>query len=131
MEAGTISLRSLHRPAERIVGEKGSRLSGGQKQRVAIARAFLIDPKILVLDDSTSAIDGKTESEIVAAIKELMKNRTSFLITNRLNMMRQADRIVVMDKGKVEAEGKHKDLLANNQIYRRIFNPYMDLEGEL
>lgn len=114
-----------------LVGEKGSRLSGGQKQRIAIARAFLIDPKILVLDDSTSAIDGKTESEIVNAIKDLMKGRTSFLITNRLNMMRHADRIIVLDKGKVEAEGKHDELIQSNRIYRRIFQPYMDFGGNL
>lgn len=115
---------------ETVVGEKGSRLSGGQKQRVAIARAFLTDPKILVLDDSTSAIDAKTESEIVGAIKDLMKGRTSFLITNRLNMMRQADRIIVLDKGSIEAEGKHQDLIQTNRIYKRIFQPFMDSEGE-
>lgn len=112
-----------------VVGEKGSRLSGGQKQRVAIARAFLIDPAILVLDDSTSAIDAKTESEIVGAIKDLMKGRTSFLITNRLNMMRQADRIIVLDKGSIEAEGIHEELIQTNRIYKRIFQPYMEMEG--
>ncbi|MHA2029380.1 MAG: ABC transporter ATP-binding protein, partial [Candidatus Kariarchaeaceae archaeon] len=72
--------------------------------------------------------DGKTESEIVGAIKDLMRGRTSFLITNRLNMMRQADRIIVLDKGKIEAEGRHEELIVTNRIYRRIFQPYMDLE---
>jgi len=109
------------------VGERGMRLSGGQKQRIAIARAFLADPKILILDDSTSAVDSQTEQEIVAAIKELMRGRTSFIITARLNMIRQADKVLVLEKGKLVAQGKHEDLLHNNTIYRRIFDPHMEL----
>ena len=110
------------------VGERGERLSGGQRQRIAIARAFLTDPKILVLDDSTSAVDGKTESEIVSAIKNLMKGRTSFIITNRLNMMRQASKIIVLDQGKIKGIGTHSQLLKDNDIYKRIFSPYMEVK---
>ncbi|MHA2251694.1 MAG: ABC transporter ATP-binding protein [Candidatus Kariarchaeaceae archaeon] len=109
-----------------ITGERGERLSGGQRQRIAIARALLTDPKILVLDDSTSAVDGKTEHEIVSALNELMKGRTSFLITNRLNMMREADRILVVNNGIIVSEGKHKDLIGKDPIYTRIFSPYMN-----
>ncbi len=110
---------------ETITGERGAKLSGGQRQRIAIARAMLSDPKILILDDATSAIDGKTENEIVSALNELMKGRTSFLITNRLNMMRNADRIVVIDNGTIIAEGRHSELIGSNQIYTRIFSPYI------
>lgn len=112
-----------------ITGERGEMLSGGQRQRIAIARALLVNPKILILDDSTSAIDGKTEHEIVSALNELMKGKTSFLITNRLNMMRKADRIIVLDKGRIVAIGEHQDLIRNNKIYRRIFSPYITLKA--
>ena len=112
---------------DQIVGERGTRLSGGQKQRIAIARAFLADPKILILDDSTSAVDSETEQEIVSAIKELMIGRTSFIITARLNMIRQADKVLVLDSGKLVASGSHDQLLQSNDIYRRIFDPHMEL----
>jgi len=114
-----------------VVGERGVRLSGGQRQRIAIARAFLIDPIILVLDDSTSAIDGKTENEIVSAMQELMENRTTILITNRLNMMKKADKIIVLNQGKLVGIGQHDELIKNNPIYRRIFQPYLDTEGTM
>lgn len=113
-----------------VVGERGVRLSGGQKQRVAIARAFLINPKILILDDASSAIDGKTENEIVSALKELMSGRTTFLITNRLNMIRQATKVLVLEYGKISGEGTHEELIQTNKVYRRIFDPHMEL-GEL
>lgn len=112
---------------ETIVGERGVRLSGGQKQRVAIARAFLVNPKILILDDATSAIDGKTEQEIVSALKALMEGRTTFLITNRLNMIRQATRVLILEDGKISGEGTHDELIASNLIYRRIFDPHLEL----
>ena len=110
-----------------MIGERGVRLSGGQRQRIAMARALLVNPKILLLDDSTSAVDAKTEDEIVSAIHELMKGRTSFIITNRLNMIKKANHVLVFDKGKLDAVGNHSELLTQNKIYRRIFDPHMEL----
>ncbi|MHA2503717.1 MAG: ABC transporter ATP-binding protein [Candidatus Kariarchaeaceae archaeon] len=110
-----------------LVGERGMRLSGGQRQRIGIARAFLVDPKILILDDSTSAVDSETEQQIVGAIRSVMKSRTSFIVTARLNMIRQADKVLVIDKGKIVGQGTHNDLLLTNLIYRRIFDPHMEL----
>jgi ATP-binding cassette subfamily B protein len=108
-----------------LTGERGERLSGGQRQRVAIARALISDPKILILDDSTSAIDAKTEHEIVSALNELMRGRTSFLITNRLNMIRRADKILILNNGMLAGEGTHNELLSSNSIYQRIFSPHL------
>ncbi|MHA2169280.1 MAG: ABC transporter ATP-binding protein [Candidatus Kariarchaeaceae archaeon] len=108
-----------------LTGERGERLSGGQRQRVAIARALVSDPKILILDDSTSAIDAKTEHEIVSALYELMRDRTSFLITNRLNMIKQADKILILDNGILAGIGTHNELISSNPIYQRIFSPHL------
>ena len=105
-----------------VIGERGVTLSGGQRQRLALARAFLTDPRILVLDDSTSAIDSATEDKIQRAIYAAAKGRTTFIITHRLSQIRWADLIIVMRKGQVEAIGKHEDLLASSEAYRRIFN---------
>jgi ATP-binding cassette, subfamily B, bacterial len=107
-----------------LVGERGVRVSGGQKQRLAIARAFISDPKILILDDATSAVDAKTEAELMTAIKNVMEGRTTFLITTRLNLIKQADNILVLDEGRVVGFGKHEDLIRENLIYRRIFGPH-------
>jgi len=107
---------------ETVIGERGVTLSGGQRQRLALARAFLTDPRILVLDDSTSAIDSATEDKIQRAIYAAAKGRTTFIITHRLSQIRWADLIIVMRKGRVEAIGKHEDLLASSEAYRRIFN---------
>jgi ATP-binding cassette subfamily B protein len=104
------------------VGERGTTLSGGQKQRVAIARALLMDPRILILDDSTSSVDTVTEYEIQQALTGLMKGRTSFVIAQRISTVRNADKILVLDKGKIAAEGKHDDLLENSPIYAEIYN---------
>jgi len=103
------------------VGERGTTLSGGQKQRVAIARALLLNPRILILDDSTSSVDLGTESIIQAALEKLMKDRTSFVIAQRISTVMNADQIIVLDKGKVAAIGKHLDLLENNEIYAEIY----------
>jgi ATP-binding cassette subfamily B protein len=105
-----------------VIGERGVTLSGGQRQRLALARAFLTDPRILVLDDSTSAIDSATEDKIQRAIYAAAKGRTTFIITHRLSQIRWADLIIVMRKGRVEAIGKHEDLLASSEAYRRIFS---------
>ena len=104
-----------------IVGERGQTLSGGQKQRIAIARTLLMDPKILILDDSTSFIDTKTEQEIQKALVALLKDRTTFVITQRLSTIKNADRIIVLDKGKLQEIGTHEELIALNGIYSQIY----------
>lgn len=104
------------------VGERGQTLSGGQKQRVAIARALLLDPRILILDDSTSAVDLNTEAAIQKALDILMKGRTSFVIAQRISTVINADKIIVLEKGAVVAEGKHKELMEDSPIYAEIYN---------
>lgn len=104
-----------------VVGERGVTLSGGQRQRIAIARAFLTDPRILILDDSTSAIDSATEDQIQRAMREVLKGRTTLLITHRLAQIRWANRIVVVRRGRIEAQGTHEELLQTSESYRRIF----------
>lgn len=103
------------------VGERGTTLSGGQKQRIAIARALLLNPRILILDDSTSSVDLGTEAVIQSALNTLMKNRTSFVIAQRISTVMNADQIIVLDKGQVVAVGKHADLLEDNEIYAEIY----------
>jgi ATP-binding cassette subfamily B protein len=103
------------------VGERGATLSGGQKQRIAIARALLLNPRILILDDSTSSVDVQTEVSIQAALDRLMKGRTSFVIAQRISTVLNADNIVVLDKGRVAAEGKHQDLMETSEIYAEIY----------
>ncbi|MDZ4763840.1 MAG: ABC transporter ATP-binding protein [Chloroflexota bacterium] len=103
------------------VGERGSTLSGGQKQRIAIARALLLDPRLLILDDSTSAVDLKTEAAIQKALDFLMKGRTSFVIAQRISTVQNADMIIVLDKGRVVATGKHDDLMEESPIYAEIY----------
>jgi ATP-binding cassette, subfamily B, bacterial len=107
-----------------VVGERGVTLSGGQRQRVALARAFLSDPRILILDDSTSAIDSATEDEIQKAIRQARQGRTMLLITHRLSQIRWADLILVLDKGQVVAQGSHEHLLRTSIHYRRVFARY-------
>jgi ATP-binding cassette subfamily B protein len=103
------------------VGERGTTLSGGQKQRLAIARALLLDPRILILDDSTSSVDVATEAHIQAALDRLMRNRTSFVIAQRISTVMNADQILVLDKGVVVARGKHADLMEDSPIYAEIY----------
>lgn len=104
------------------VGERGSTLSGGQKQRIAIARALLVDPRILIMDDSTSSVDYETESRIQAALDTLMEGRTSFVIAQRISTVQSADQILVLDKGKIIANGKHAELLESNAVYADIYH---------
>jgi ATP-binding cassette subfamily B protein len=118
---------------ETVIGERGVTLSGGQRQRLALARAFLTDPRILVLDDSTSAIDSATEDQIQRAIRKAAQGRTTFLITHRLSQIRWADLIVVLQNGQVAAVGDHAQLLQSSTAYRRIFSRYRrweQLDGE-
>ena len=105
-------------------GERGVTLSGGQRQRIAIARAFLTNPRILILDDSTSAIDSATEDRIQQAMYRISRQRTTFLITHRLSQIRWADRILVLKGGEITDQGKHEELLARSPDYRRIFAVY-------
>ncbi len=109
---------------ESEIGERGVTLSGGQRQRVAIARAFLADPRILILDDSTSAIDSATEDEIQRAMRAVQEGRTTFIITHRLSQIRWADRILVLRRGELVDEGAHDELLSRCEPYRRIFARY-------
>ncbi len=104
------------------VGERGTTLSGGQKQRVAIARALLLDPRILILDDSTSSVDVATESHIQNALETLMKGRTSFVIAQRISTVMNADKILVLEKGEIVAQGKHAQLMEEEPIYAEIYN---------
>jgi len=106
------------------VGERGVTLSGGQRQRVAIARAFLTDPRILILDDSTSAIDSATEDQIQRAMRRISRERTTFIITHRLSQIRWADRILVLRRGELVAQGTHEELMERSADYRRIFARY-------
>ncbi len=106
------------------VGERGITLSGGQRQRIALARAFLSNPRILILDDSTSAIDSATEDEIQKAIRRAQLGRTTLLITHRLSQIRWANHILVLDKGRLVASGSHDELLRSSVHYRRIFARY-------
>ncbi|MBN2387821.1 MAG: ABC transporter ATP-binding protein [Anaerolineales bacterium] len=105
---------------ETVVGERGVTLSGGQRQRIAIARALLMDPRILILDDSTSSVDTQTEALIQQALDRLMDGRTTFVIAHRLSTVRRADLIVVMDQGRIVQQGTHKDLIAHPGLYRQI-----------
>jgi len=103
------------------VGERGVTLSGGQKQRIAIARALLIDPRILILDDSTSSVDVQTEYRIQQALDRLRSGRTSFVIAQRISTVQNADQVLVLDKGQVVAQGTHEELLQNSPIYAEIY----------
>ena len=105
-----------------VIGERGVTLSGGQRQRLALARAFLTDPRILVLDDSTSAIDSATEDKIQRAIYAAARGRTTMIITHRLSQIRWADLIIVLRNGRLAAVGTHEELLKSSEAYRRIFS---------
>ncbi|TYR79880.1 ABC transporter ATP-binding protein [Priestia megaterium] len=105
-----------------MLGERGLGLSGGQKQRIAIARALLLNPSILILDDATSAVDMQTEQQIQLALKEVMKDRTTFIIAHRISSLKHADEILVFDQGEIVERGKHEQLIKKDGIYRRICN---------
>jgi len=114
-----------------LVGEKGVTLSGGQKQRVAIARTLLKNPRILILDDSTSAVDTETEAEIRQALQNLMNNRTTFIIAHRIQSIMNADLILVLDHGRIVQSGQHADLVSRPGIYRDIYEIQTRIEVEL
>ncbi|KAI7243813.1 hypothetical protein KC345_g12161 [Hortaea werneckii] len=104
-----------------VVGERGMGLSGGQKQRIAIARALLKNPRILILDDATSAVDMETEHEIQAGFQEVMRGRTTLIIAHRISSLRHADQIIVMNEGKMVQQGTHKELIEVPGPYRDVY----------
>lgn len=116
---------------ETLVGEKGVTLSGGQKQRVTLARTLLKNPSILILDDATSSVDTETEAAIRSALKRLMKDRTTFLIAHRIQSVMLADLIVVFDKGRIVQQGTHQELLAQDGIYRQVFDIQTMIDEEV
>jgi ATP-binding cassette subfamily B protein len=114
-------IMSLPDQYETIIGERGTRLSGGQKQRLSIARAIIMKPSILIMDDSTSSVDVQTEYQIQQALKTIMENTTSLVITQRISTIRDADQILLLDKGRVVGLGTHENLIQNNVLYRQIY----------
>lgn len=110
-----------------LVGDNGVRLSGGQAQRVAIARAIIIDPQILILDDGASALDAKTEIQIQQAISDVLRTRTTLITTHRLAIIAQADKILILDKGRVVGFGSHEELIKGNVFYRKLFERHFEL----
>jgi ATP-binding cassette subfamily B protein len=117
-------IMSMPNGYDTMIGERGVTLSGGQRQRLAIARAFLTNPRILILDDSTSAIDSATEDLIQQAMRRIQKGRTTLLITHRISQIRWADRILVLRRGRLVAQGSHDELMQSSEAYRRIFSHY-------
>jgi ATP-binding cassette subfamily B protein len=112
-----------------VVGERGSRLSSGQRQLIAFARAIIKNPKILILDEATANVDAYTESLIQNAIEKLMENKTSIVVAHRLSTIEQADRIIVLEKGKIIEEGTHTVLLELNGKYSSLYKTYFEHQG--
>ncbi|MGI5286267.1 ABC transporter ATP-binding protein [Nonomuraea polychroma] len=121
-------INELDEGYDTVIGERGVTLSGGQRQRLAIARALLTDPAILVLDDSTSAIDSATEDKIQQAIGRILEGRTTLLITHRLSQIRWADKVLLLRRGQVVDFGTHDELIARSRLYRRVFAHYDEVE---
>jgi ATP-binding cassette subfamily B protein len=113
-------IRALPEGYETFLGERGTRLSGGQRQRIAIARAILKNPPLLLLDEATSALDAESERAVQGALEALMHTRTTLIIAHRLATVLKADRIIVMDQGKIVASGKHEELIVSNPLYARL-----------
>ncbi|MCG3218939.1 MAG: ABC transporter ATP-binding protein, partial [Candidatus Heimdallarchaeota archaeon] len=112
---------------ETIAGDRGVRLSGGQRQRIAIARAILTNPRVLIMDDASSAIDSETEEKIVRAMNSVLENRSTLIITHRLHAIRDSDKVLVLKNGEIKAEGSHDELMSSSEDYRRIFGKRIPL----
>jgi ATP-binding cassette, subfamily B, bacterial len=123
-------IESLPRGYDTVIGERGLTLSGGQRQRIALARAILYDPRILVLDDATSAIDARTEAEIHDALREVLAGRTTILVAHRRSTLHLADRVVVVDQGEIVEQGTHDELAARSQLYRSLLSGLEEEEHE-
>ena len=114
-------VESLPEGMDTLVGERGARLSGGQRQRLAIARALIKDAPILILDEATSALDNESERQVQASLERLMQGRTTLVIAHRLSTVRNADRIIVLDKGVIHESGTHDELVAANGLYAGFY----------
>jgi ATP-binding cassette subfamily B protein len=122
-------IRSFPDGYDTQVGQRGVNLSGGQKQRIAIARALLVEPEVLILDASTSNVDVQTEIEIERALEDLMANATTFVIAQRISSVLTADKIIVLDRGRIAAEGTHEELMASSEIYQEIYRSQLGNGG--
>ena len=124
-------IQSLDDGYDTYIGERGSTLSGGQRQRMSIARAVFLDPPLLILDDSTSSVDAQTEDEIKQAMQSVLAGRTTFVIANRLSTVHSADKIIVLDEGRIIEEGTHEELLLNEGKYREIYELQLRPQDEV
>ncbi len=115
-------IRSQPAGFDAMVGDRGVLLSGGQRQRIAIARALLKNAPILILDEATSALDAETERQVQAALTQLMRDRTTFIVAHRLSTVEQADRIIVLDSGAIVETGTHSELLAHGGVYAQLYS---------
>src|SRR5690606_2552510 len=121
-------IEQLPEGLDSFLGERGARLSGGQKQRIAIARAILADRPLLLLDEATSALDSNSEQQVQQALERLMENRTTIMIAHRLSTVINADKILVLQQGKIIASGTHQELLATSELYRQLARLQFQLE---
>jgi ABC-type multidrug transport system fused ATPase/permease subunit len=123
-------IKALPEGYDTWVGERGDTLSGGEKQRLSIARTLLVNPSVLILDDSTASVDSETEKLIRQALNELIKGRTTFIITHRLALIRNADIILMFQDGELIEQGRHDDLMAKNGVYRQAYETQLMINQE-